>query len=110
MIDDMEKVAVGIGSVGSLFGLVWAWILKQRSTLKQAQAERKEADAAIAALGATQVNFQLLTQRLQQMEEDVKDLKTELEAERKLRMAVENKLAKLVNWISSQGLIPPDLH
>ena len=105
--NEVPAVVAGATGLFGLIGMAWAWIQKNRVTLKQQAAERKEAEAATAALTAQETTFKLLAARQVQLEEDVRELRQELETERRQRMAVENELARLKNWIREQGLTPP---
>jgi hypothetical protein len=106
---NLESVAGAIGSAGGIIALVWAWVLRQRAALARTEATVAEERAATSVADAQSTTFALLRDRQIQLEEKLKQLEDELEAERAARRAAEEKLATLTAWLKHQGLTPPEL-
>lgn len=77
-------------------------MLKNRKSVAETKAD-------VAVNEGQRVVFEQMSNRLDQMQKDIDNLRSELATERDHSRKLEIKLASLEVWIRAQGLTPPAL-
>lgn len=105
----MKNALLGLGAFGGILWAVWERVQKARL-------QKSATDAGVAVNDAQERMFQLMSKRMESLEEDVSRLRSELAEERKhsrqmdLRLKqYEMHIMKLENIMRSDGLEPPTL-
>lgn len=106
---NIQNILLGMGAVGAAVWAVWERVQKARLS-------KSSADAGVAVNDAQERMFQLMTQRLESLENDVVRLRGELMEERRHNRALDFRLRqyelhimKLENIMRSAGLEPPTI-
>lgn len=104
---DWQAIGTALGAVGMVAGGIWAWWLKNQRSQANTRAEVAEAGAERAVADAQQTVYKLLTQRVETLEQEMRAVRAELDAERKHSRRLEMHIWRLERLMRNAGIEPP---
>lgn len=104
----LGQAVAGIAlTVGTFAGGAYAWYLKHKKNVAETRAEVAESDAGRIVADAQSTVYKLLTERLNTLENDYKQLREELKLERQHGRRLELHIWRLEGVMRDAGITPP---
>lgn len=104
---DLNAVGQAIAAGGTVLAAVWGWIIVQKRNAANNRADVAEARTEAIVADANGTVYKLLVDRLQMLENEMREVRLELKTEREHSRLLETRLARLDAWIRAQNLTPP---
>lgn len=105
---DLTALGGAFAALGAIATGAWAWWLKNQKTVAQTRAEVAESDRDRAVADSEHSLYKLLSQRVEALEAEIRELRSELSQERKHSRALEIQVYRLENFVREKGFNPPE--
>lgn len=104
-----EPVTTAVASVLGIAAAVWAGVERFRRTRAETGAAVASSNANEAVASSQATVFELMKNRLEALEREMQQVRTELQAERQHSRRLELHIYKLEGILTKAGLEPPKL-